>query len=178
MNAVRTRLTGAEDLREMRTRAVAEQQRRGAASAYVWAPAAWQKGRRRSFRNSTGRPSETGQGSLVVGVKCTGCHGFCERGPLVVVDPGNLFYQEVKAEDVPEIWRESVMAGRVVERLLYSDEQTGRLCTTPEEIPFYREQTRIVLAHNGVIDPTRIEEYLAVGRIRRPGQGAGHDEAG
>ncbi|MHC4406576.1 MAG: (2Fe-2S) ferredoxin domain-containing protein, partial [Planctomycetota bacterium] len=95
--------------------------------------------------------------------QCTGCHGFCERGPLVVVDPGNVFYPDVKEEDVPEIWQETVLAGRVVQRLLYKDEKTGHLCTTPDEIPFYRAQCRIVLAHNGVIDPTRIEEYLAAG---------------
>jgi NADH:ubiquinone oxidoreductase subunit F (NADH-binding)/(2Fe-2S) ferredoxin len=101
--------------------------------------------------------------SLVVEAKCTGCHGFCERGPIVVVDPGNVFYQGVKEEDVPEIWRESVMRGRVVERLLYRDEQTDKLATTPDEIPFYHAQHRIVLAYNGVIDPTRVEEYLAAG---------------
>ena len=106
---------------------------------------------------------DCGADSLVVGVKCTGCHGFCERGPLVVVDPGNIFYENVKEQDVPEIWRESVIAGRVVQRLLHKDERTGQFCTTAEEIPFYRGQRRLVLAHNGVIDPTSIDEYVAVG---------------
>lgn len=121
------------------------------------------KGSAEVFQEFKKAAEQTDHGALIVGVKCTGCHGFCEHGPLVVVDPGNFFYQEVAAADVPEIWRESVLGGRVVQRLLHRDQQTGRLCTTPEEIPFYREQTRIVLAHNGVIDPTCIEEYLAVG---------------
>lgn len=106
---------------------------------------------------------EYGDESLVVESKCTGCHGFCERGPIVVVDPGNVFYQNVMEEDVAEIWRESVLGGRVVERLLYQDEKTKQAATTAEEIPFYKAQQRIVLALNGVIDPTRIEEYIARG---------------
>ncbi len=106
---------------------------------------------------------EFGDESLVVESKCTGCHGFCERGPIVVVDPGNVFYQNVMEEDVPELWRESVLGGRVVERLLYKDEATQETATTANEIPFYRAQERIVLALNGVIDPTRIEEYVAAG---------------
>ncbi len=98
---------------------------------------------------------------VLVETKCTGCHGFCERGPIVVVDPGNIFYQEVAEEDVPEIWRESVIGGRVVEELLYKDEETEQIAKTPDEIPFYRAQHRIVLKHNGVINPKEIEDYLA-----------------
>ena len=104
-----------------------------------------------------------GDQSLVVETKCTGCHGFCERGPIVVVDPGNIFYQNVMEEDVPEVWRESVLGGRLVDRLLYQDEATQQTAATPEEIPFYRGQQRVVLALNGVIDPKRIEEYIAAG---------------
>lgn len=101
--------------------------------------------------------------TIAVRTKCTGCHGFCERGPIVVVDPGNILYQNVTPEDVGEIWRESVLGSGVVERLLYQDDQTGQFAKVPEEIPFYRAQHRIVLAHNGVIDPTDIEDYLAAG---------------
>ena len=133
------------------------------ASGCAWARAARQTEPRKSSAQFRREAEQVGKGSLVAGIKCTGCHGFCERGPLVVVDPGNIFYQCVKEEDVAEIWRETVLAGRVVERLLYKDQQTGRACTTAEEIPFYGKQCRIVLVHNGVIDPTRIEEYLAVG---------------
>ena len=85
-----------------------------------------------------------------------------------VYDVGELFRFEVRA--VLGMNPQTVLAGRVVERLLYRDEKTGHLCTTPDEIPFYRAQRRIVLAHNGVIDPTRIEEYLAAVAIALRGQ--------
>ncbi|MFW6158564.1 MAG: NADH-ubiquinone oxidoreductase-F iron-sulfur binding region domain-containing protein [Planctomycetota bacterium] len=96
-------------------------------------------------------------------VKCVGCHGFCERGPIVVVEPGNIFYQRVEEPDVAEIFRETVLGGRVVERLLYDDPATGTRATTPDEIPFYNVQQRIVLAQNGTIDPTRVEDYIEAG---------------
>ena len=110
------------------------------------------------FRAAAGENAAT-----VVEVKCTGCHGFCERGPVVVVDPGNIFYQNVRVEDVAEIWRETVLLGRPVERLLYEDETTGAVARTPEEIPFYRAQYRVVLALNGIIDPLSIDDYIAAG---------------
>jgi len=100
--------------------------------------------------------------AAVAAVTCVGCHGFCERGPIVVVDPGRIFYQRVEEPDVPEVFRETVLGGRVVERLLYKDPASGEEATTAEQIPFYQAQKRIVLAQNGVIDPTRIDEYLAV----------------
>jgi NADH-quinone oxidoreductase subunit F len=112
------------------------------------------------FRQAAG---ELEDASVAVEPKCIGCHGLCGNGPLVLVDPGNLFYQGVQEEDVPELWRESVLGGRAVERLLYRDDHTGLTARTPEEIPFYAGQRRIVLALNGLIDPTRIEEYIAAG---------------
>jgi len=102
-------------------------------------------------------------GGKVEAVKCVGCHGFCERGPIVAVQPGNILYQQVEEPDVAEIFRETVLGGRVVERLLYADPATGARARTPDEIPFYRAQHRIVLAHNGEIDPTSLDDYLAVG---------------
>ncbi len=99
----------------------------------------------------------------VEAVTCVGCHGFCERGPIVVVEPGEIFYQQVEEPDVAEIFRETVMGGRVVERLLYENPETSCRAKTAEEIPFYQSQERIVLADNGVIDPTRIEDYIARG---------------
>ena len=107
--------------------------------------------------------AEDSGGGEVVETKCTGCHGFCERGPIVVVDPGNIFYQGVKEEDVADIWRETVLQGRPVERLLYKDDATGGLARTPEEIPFYRAQRRVVLALNGLVDPKSIDDYIAAG---------------
>jgi len=95
--------------------------------------------------------------------KCVGCHGFCERGPIVVVEPGEIFYQRVEEPDVAEIFRETVLGGRVVERLLYEDPATGVKATTADEIPFYQAQQRIVLAQNGVIDPKSIADYISSG---------------
>jgi NADH-quinone oxidoreductase subunit F len=95
--------------------------------------------------------------------KCVGCHGFCERGPIVVVQPGEIFYQRVEEPDVDEIFRETVLGGRIVERLLYEDPTSEKKVTTAQEIPFYNAQQRIVLADNGSIDPTSIEDYVAVG---------------
>ncbi|HUU53409.1 MAG TPA: NAD(P)H-dependent oxidoreductase subunit E, partial [Armatimonadota bacterium] len=106
-----------------------------------------------------GLPAEAEEVTL----KRTGCHGFCERGPIVVVQPGDIFYQNVREEDVPEIVRETVLNGRVVESLLYEDPETGRRCVSSAEIPFYRKQRRIVLEHHGLIDPTSIDDYIAVG---------------
>jgi len=160
---VRTRLDNAEDFEQLRQRAIAERGGNTHCVRVCLGTGCVAKGAAKVFEQFCREAKQTGEETLVVGVKCTGCHGFCEGGPLVVVDPGDIFYQEVKEKDVAEVWQESVLAGRPVQRLLFKDERTGQSCTTPGEIPFYREQHRIVLAHNGVIDPTRIEEYVAVG---------------
>jgi NADH-quinone oxidoreductase subunit F len=96
-------------------------------------------------------------------VKPTGCHGLCQRSPLVVVEPAGIFYQQVEEPDVAEIFRETVLGGRAVPRLLYQDPQTGKKLKGSEEIPFYKVQQRIVLAQNGRIDPTKITDYIAEG---------------
>jgi len=101
--------------------------------------------------------------TTVQAVTCVGCHGFCERGPIVVVQPGDIFYQRVEEPDVAEIFRETVAGGRLVERLLYENPDTGEKAATAADIPFYEVQEQIVLAHNGEIDPTSIDEYIAVG---------------
>lgn len=104
-----------------------------------------------------------GGGGIVVEAKRVGCHGFCERGPIVVVEPGEILYQGVEEPDVEEIYRETVRGGRIVERLLYEDPDSGKKAKTEEEIPFYRAQERVVLAGNGVIDPKNIKEYISIG---------------
>ncbi|MHB8895402.1 MAG: NADH-ubiquinone oxidoreductase-F iron-sulfur binding region domain-containing protein [Candidatus Geothermincolia bacterium] len=93
----------------------------------------------------------------------TGCHGFCERGPLVVIGPENAFYQKVAPEDVPEIVSESVVNGRLVERLLYKDPVSGKSISRKEEVPFYAKQMRQILGPNGEIDPAQIDDYIAIG---------------
>ena len=98
-----------------------------------------------------------------IGLKATGCHGFCERGPIVVVYPQKIFYQRVKEEDVPEIVSQTVVNGQVVDHLLYEDPATGETIAFEEEIPFYKKQMRILYANNGKIDPTSIEDYICLG---------------
>ncbi|MGQ9582221.1 MAG: NADH-ubiquinone oxidoreductase-F iron-sulfur binding region domain-containing protein [Thermoplasmatota archaeon] len=93
----------------------------------------------------------------------TGCHGFCEKGPILVIRPEDIFYHSVRPEDAAEIVEETLLRGKVVERLLYTDPGTGQRVVHEGEIPFYRHQTRVLFASNGRIDPTRIEDYIAIG---------------
>jgi NADH:ubiquinone oxidoreductase subunit F (NADH-binding)/(2Fe-2S) ferredoxin/Pyruvate/2-oxoacid:ferredoxin oxidoreductase delta subunit len=95
--------------------------------------------------------------------KCVGCHGLCECGPIVLIQPGDIFYQSVEEPDVAEIFRETVLGGRIVERLLYEDPVTKKRLKKAEEIAFYRSQERIALAHNGLIDPSSLEDYILAG---------------
>lgn len=95
------------------------------------------------------------------GVKKSGCHGFCEMGPLVRIEPYNFLYTKVKEEDCQEIYEKTILGGEPVERLLY--EMDGVKYKTQEEIPFYAKQTRLVLKNCGHIDSEHLSEYLAVG---------------
>lgn len=97
-----------------------------------------------------------------VDIRTTGCHGFCERGPLVVIKPENIFYQWVKVEDVAEIISETVLKGNIIDRLLYTDPNTGKKVTLEQEVPFYKKQRRLVFGNNGLIDPNNIDDYLAL----------------
>ena len=90
----------------------------------------------------------------------TGCFGFCEKGPIVKVLPEDAFYVEVKPEDAEEIVKETLIKGRIVKRLAYVDE-SGKTSAVPEEIGFYQKQMRIVLRNCGLIDPEKIDEYIA-----------------
>jgi len=120
------------------------------------------KGSRRLYELFLEAVEQSGK-DIQVQAKCVGCHGFCERGPIVVVEPGGIFYQRVEEPDVAEIFRETVLGGRVVQRLLYEDPGTGKKAKEAEDIPFYKVQERIVLAGNGRIDPTKITDYIAEG---------------
>jgi NADH-quinone oxidoreductase subunit F len=96
-------------------------------------------------------------------LRVTGCHGFCENGPLVVVHPKRIFYRRVAPEDAGEIIAETVLQGRIIERLLYVDPMTGQTALSEEEVPFYKRQQRLIFGSNGLIDPTSIEDYIAIG---------------
>ena len=93
----------------------------------------------------------------------TGCHGFCELGPILVVDPSGTFYPRLKPRDVADILQNSVVSDEVVERLLYRDPKTDAPVAHEKDIPFYKLQHRLVLSANGKIDPHSIDDYLALG---------------
>lgn len=92
----------------------------------------------------------------------TGCHGFCEQGPIVVIYPQGICYLKVQPEDIAEIISVTIKERRIVERLLYVDPNSGEKAVTEDEIPFYKHQQRLVLGANRKIDPTSLEDYLAV----------------
>jgi len=98
-----------------------------------------------------------------VDIKQTGCHGFCERGPVVVIGPKEIFYQRVTPQDVPEIVSKTLLKGQLVEQLLYVDPATNQKFVHEYDVPFYKKQMRRLLANNGRIDPTSITDYIAVG---------------
>ncbi len=100
--------------------------------------------------------------SRKVRLQRTGCHGFCQRGPLLVVRPQGIFYQQVAPEDAREIIERTVLKGEIIERLLYHDPNTGEPIAHEDDIPFYKQQTRLVFRHCGKIDPESIEDYLAL----------------
>ncbi|MGN1417483.1 MAG: NADH-quinone oxidoreductase subunit NuoF [Oscillospiraceae bacterium] len=96
-----------------------------------------------------------------VGVKKSGCHGFCEMGPLVRIEPFGYLYTKVQLSDCEEIVEKTIVNDEHIERLAYKKD--GVVYKEQENIPFYKKQTRIVLEHCGHIDATSIKEYLAIG---------------
>ena len=101
-----------------------------------------------------------------INIRVTGCHGFCEKGPLVVIYPQKILYQRVKPEDALKIIDETVLKGKVIESLLYEHPCTNQKIIHEEEVPFYQKQMRIIFGNNGSIDPTSVEDYIAVGGYR------------
>ncbi|MGE5707864.1 MAG: NADH-ubiquinone oxidoreductase-F iron-sulfur binding region domain-containing protein [Bacteroidota bacterium] len=96
-------------------------------------------------------------------VSKSGCHGFCQMGPLMLIQPDNILYTKVKPSDVAEIVETTLKKGEVIDRLLYQDPRTGEHCKGAEEIPFYNRQHRFALKECGHIDPEDIREYIAKG---------------
>lgn len=96
-----------------------------------------------------------------IGVKKSGCHGFCEMGPLVRIEPEGILYTKVKLSDCEDIVNQTIVEGKVVDRLVYKVE--GKPYIRQEDIPFYAKQHRVVLEHCGHIDATSILEYIAIG---------------
>lgn len=93
----------------------------------------------------------------------SGCFGFCEKGPIVKIFPENVFYVQVKPEDVDDIFTQHILHGQKVTRLLYEDPILKEKKETSEDISFYKLQQRVALRNSGLINPEKIEEYIAVG---------------
>ena len=97
-----------------------------------------------------------------IALHATGCHGFCEMGPFLLVEPQQTFYAQVRTEHVAEII-EAALAGEFVEHRLYRDPHTGRICYHRDEIPFFKHQQRTILGMSQQIDPSRIHDYIQHG---------------
>ncbi len=98
---------------------------------------------------------------LGLGVKSTGCHGFCERGPLVVFQPEGLLYTKVQAKRVPEIVEKTILGDEIIPGLLYKNPADNERIPAYEEIPFYKNQVRVAMRNIGRIDPTDLMDAIA-----------------
>ena len=98
-----------------------------------------------------------------VEVKTTGCHGYCEKGPLAVVRPEGILYQRVKEKNIADIVSKTIAKGEVLDKLLFFDPATKERIKLEKDVPFYKLQERLVFGDNGYIDPTSIEDYLGIG---------------
>jgi NADP-reducing hydrogenase subunit HndC len=98
-----------------------------------------------------------------VDIKETGCQGFCEREPVVIIFPQGIYYVNVKSDDVPEIVSTTLAKGKLVERLLYTDPATGKKGAKESDIAFYKNQMRLVSGNNKYINPKDIDDYIALG---------------
>ncbi len=95
-----------------------------------------------------------------VALKETGCHGFCAVAPVVVIEPEGIFYSRVKEKNVKDILEQTVLRDKVIESLLWTDPVTGKKVIKEKDIPFYKNQTRLILRLCGKVDPRRIEDYI------------------
>ena len=98
-----------------------------------------------------------------VKVKASGCHGFCEAEPNIIIHPQGVFYQHVQPKHAKEIISETVLNDRIIDTLLYTDPISNQKAEKEEAIGFYEKQKRIVLGDNAQIDPTQIDDYLGIG---------------
>jgi NADH-quinone oxidoreductase subunit F len=112
------------------------------------------------------REEIAGQGITDVEVDFTGCHGFCEQGPNVVVEPEGIFYTHVQAEDAPEIVGSHLREGKPVQRLFYHEPLSGKAIPRYSEMNFYNKQQRVILRNCGHINPEKIDHYIAANGYR------------
>ena len=155
---VATRLGSAKDLGDLRRRLVSSRDAKRVSISICAGTGCRATGSMDLFDEF--RRQLEAEGLSDVDVRATGCHGFCEKGPLVVILPRKIFYHGVKVKDVSEIIEKTIKSDKPVEKLLYKDPVTGERSLLEEEVPFYAKQERIVFRNNGKIDPTKIEDYM------------------
>ncbi|MEK7398062.1 MAG: NADH-quinone oxidoreductase subunit NuoF [Candidatus Poribacteria bacterium] len=100
----------------------------------------------------------------------SGCHGFCEQGPILLIKPDGIFYSKVSEDDIDSIISETLIKGNIIDSLLYEDPVTGEKIVHEKDIPFYKAQKRIIFGQNGSLDPTKIEDYIAIGGYQALGK--------
>ena len=91
----------------------------------------------------------------------TGCNGFCAMGPILVVQPGDIFYEKLSADDIPELVEQQLINNQTVERLLYKDPVSKKIIARQNDIPFFTHQMPRALRNKGCIDPEDINDYVA-----------------
>ena len=99
-------------------------------------------------------------------VKLSGCHGFCEKGPILVIHPEGIFYPQLKEEDIPNVVEKTIINGELVKKLIFKDPVTKKRIAHEKDVPFYKLQQRIIFGKNSIIDPTSIEDYILVDGYR------------
>jgi len=97
-----------------------------------------------------------------VSLKVTGCHGFCELEPNVIIYPGEIFYKNLTPDDIPEVIEETILKDKIISSFLYEEIKTKQKVSKQKEIPFYQKQLRLLTENNLKVDPTNIEDYIAI----------------
>ena len=157
------RLSSAKELEELRKEILSKRDPGKSVVTVCTGTACQTYGSLEIYRKFADEIKKQGLEGSVVEAKATGCHGFCEQGPVVVIFPQEICYVKIKLEDVPEIVSATLAQGRVIERLLYEDPVTGEKITKDPDIPFYKNQMRIVFGNNRYINPSEITDYIALG---------------
>lgn len=156
-------LSSAEELEKLRKKILSKRDPSKSVVTVCTGTACQTYGSLEIYREFADEIKKQGLKGSVVEAKPTGCHGFCEQGPIVVIFPQEICYVKVKPEDVTEIVSRTLAQGEVIERLLYKEPITGERIAKDPDIPFYKNQMRIVFGNNRYINPTDINDYIAIG---------------
>jgi len=161
MNAIK-RVSSAEDLEKLRRGIRARKEPSKHIIAFCVGTGCIALGAKRVLEETIGEIKKHGL-EIRVDVKETGCLGICEQGPMLIIYPEEVPYFKVKPEDAHEVVSKTIVEGKLVERLLYRDQVTGKVYKKIEEIPFYKNQLRLLLENNARINPKNIEDYIEIG---------------